>query len=709
MIIFPPKMFRCLFALLVVLVPTTRAENARKILSLDGNWQLAEGSLNTVPKAFDRQVVVPGLVSMAKPAFEEVGVKSSRREAFWYRRMFHVEGEVPEVALLKIHKAMFGAQVMLNGKSLGDHQPCFTPGYFDAKTALKQGENELVIRVGAFTDNLPKIVPTGWDNEKKKYIPGIYDSVELILSGNPFIVRVQAVPNIEKQAVTIHTWLQRADAQSAAKIEFVVREVVSGRIAGKGECVITEGADESEPTGQVTISLRDCRLWSPEDPFLYEIEARSTGDSISTRFGMRSFKFDKSTGRAVLNGKPYFLRGSNISLYRFFEDSECGDKPWREEWVRRLHKKVRGMHWNSLRYCIGFPPEFWYRIADEEGILIQDEFPIWKMDPKPDDFDANELVREYTEWMQERWNHPSVVIWDACNETPAQARTGEAIRKVRSLDFSNRPWDNGWAPPDAPGDVFESHPYHFSDPKFKLADIAKESGIPDGNVGIDNTEKNPIIINEYGWLWLNRDGTPTTLTSDLYKNLLGSDSTTAERQHLYARYTAAETEFWRSHRACAGIFEFCVLGYSRADGQTSDHWSDVEKLVWEPGFYKYVRDAFAPVGLMIDAWKESYTAGEEQEFPIVVINDLDKDWQGTIRFRLFNKEVVVSEESKSCKVKSLGKTKLVFSLNLPKQLGKYQVEAALLQADNEPIRSLRDFQLKERIEHLPSKSSIKKF
>jgi hypothetical protein len=76
---------------------------------------------------------------------------------------------------------------------------------------------------------------------------------------------------------------------------------------------------------------------------------------------------------------------------------------------------------------------------------------------------------------------------------------------------------------------------------------------------------------------------------------------------------------------------------------------------------------------------------------------------------LLNKEVVVSEETKFCKVESLGKTKLVFSLNLPKQLGKYQVEAALLQADNEPIRSLRDFQLKERIEHLPSKSSIKKF
>ena len=35
------------------------------------------------------------------------------------------------------------------------------------------------------------------------------------------------------------------------------------------------------------------------------------------------------------------------------------------------------MNWNSLRYCIGFPPDFWYDIADEVGFLIQDEFPIW--------------------------------------------------------------------------------------------------------------------------------------------------------------------------------------------------------------------------------------------------------------------------------------------------------------------------------------------
>ena len=51
--------------------------------------------------------------------------------------------------------------------------------------------------------------------------------------------------------------------------------------------------------------------------------------------------------------------------------------PWNEDWVRLLHRRFKDMQWNSLRYCIGLAPEAWYRIADEEGILIQDEFPIW--------------------------------------------------------------------------------------------------------------------------------------------------------------------------------------------------------------------------------------------------------------------------------------------------------------------------------------------
>ena len=171
------------------------------------------------------------------------------------------------------------------------------------------------------------------------------------------------------------------------------------------------------------------------------------------------------------------MRGTNVCAYRFFEDPTRGDRPWREEWVRRLHKAFRSMHWNSIRYCIGFPPEIWYRVADEEGFLIQDEFPIWYGGQWPKELTTEALVPEYREWMRERWNHPCVVIWDAQNESVTD-QIGPAIRMLRKLDLSGRPWDNGWSAADAAGDVYEAHPYAFSDPNFRLSAFATLPGRP---------------------------------------------------------------------------------------------------------------------------------------------------------------------------------------------------------------------------------------
>ena len=74
----------------------------------------------------------------------------------------------------------------------------------------------------------------------------------------------------------------------------------------------------------------------------------------------------------------------------------------------------------------------------------------------------------------------------------------------------------------------------------------------------------PIIINEYCWLWLNRDGSPTCLTDKVYESILGMNSTTEQRRQIHARYVAALTEFWRCQRKCAGVLHFCGLGYPRA-------------------------------------------------------------------------------------------------------------------------------------------------
>ena len=420
-----------LFTAVVLTVETAAlaadAPTLRQVVSLDGTWQIAEGPMGSPPKQFTRTVVVPGLVDMAQPAFVEPGPrvkdraarpqKDPRRDAFWYRRTFQLEGSLPEVATLKIGKAMFGTRVIVNGKPVGDHLPCFTAGLFDVRGVLKRGENELLVRVGADRDAVWGRAQSGYDSEKIRYIPGIFDSVELILSGSPHIANVQAVPDVEKKSVTVHAWVRHTGAPAATKLHVTVREASTGQVAGEADCQIAADGDGPERKGQVTIPIGNCRLWSPEDPFLYDLEVRGEADALKTRFGMRTFRLDPASGRAILNGRPYYMRGSSTTVYRLFEDSQRGDTPWREEWVRRLHRRFKDMHWNSLRYCIGFPPESWYRIADEEGLLIQDEFPIWYCMPKPGDLTA-------TNWLSSTRNGCSNggTIPASCYGMPATKR-----------------------------------------------------------------------------------------------------------------------------------------------------------------------------------------------------------------------------------------------------------------------------------------------
>lgn len=682
----------------------------RRVIELDGTWQVAEGPMDSIPERFEHEVPVPGLIDMAKPAFEEVGKKSEKRQAFWYRRSFTVKGAIPAVAVLKVNKACYGTKVWLNGQAVGEHLPCFTPALLDVKPQLKgQGqENELVIRVGADRGCLPVGQPSGWDFEKYLYIPGIYDSVELILSGEPRIVNIQAVPNIEARSVRVVAELQ-SSSPGVCSVTCEVREAKGNAMVGtvRQSDVPVEGQGVTKV--DIVVPLKSCRLWSPEAPFLYKLKLSTGADSAETRFGMRSFRFDRESGRAVLNGKPYFMRGTNVCAYRFFEDAERGDRPWRESWVRRLHQKFKSMHWNSIRYCIGFPPEIWYDIADEEGFLIQDEFPIWTLSEDPEKVQAEKIAPEYVEWMRERWNHPCVVIWDAQNESNT-AETGKALNTVRHMDLSNRPWDNGWAEPQSEADCVEAHPYlminlfnpSWGESKVKtLADMANVSGVPSLNAA-QRKLKLPIIINEYAWLWLNRDGTTTCLTGPVYEKLLGPNSTTEQRRELYAKYLAAKTEFWRAHRACAGVLHFCGLGYSRSGdkprpegGATSDHFINMEKLKFEPLFEKHLRDAFSPVGIMLDYWGQDLPAGREVGIKAIAINDLYDAWRGTMRVTLAKNGKTVVSRDIPCTIEGLGSKDLSCALRVPSEPGDYVMTAALIARGDKPIRSIRDAKVVE--------------
>jgi len=161
-------------------------------------------------------------------------------------------------------------------------------------------------------------------------------------------------------------------------------------------------------------------------------------------------------------------------------------------------------------------------------------------------------------------------------------------------------------------DCIESHPYLYVN-GTPIMDLLKTSRIP----GNDPNERAPrsdglrynnaIIINEYDWIWLNRDGSPTTLTDGVYRDIFPWADTPEKRFEVHAKNLAMITEFWRAHRQAAAVMYFCGLGYSRSmppRGQTSDDFIDLDNLVLEPHFVQYVRPAFNPVGVMLDLWDE---------------------------------------------------------------------------------------------------------
>ena len=205
---------------------------------------------------------------------------------------------------------------------------------------------------------------------------------------------------------------------------------------------------------------------------------------------------------------------------------------------------------------------------------------------------------------------------------------------------------------------------------------------------------NPTIINEYGWIWLNRDGSPTTLTDSVYDILWdGKNLTAEERFDIYARHLAMLTEYWRAHRQVVGIMQFCGLGYSRPTvprGQTSDNWTDIRELTFEPHFYKYVKPAFAPVGLMVDIWEKEYKAGTPFDVPVFLINDLTEPVEKKISLTLIRngeESEPIAEQTVTAGANEVVRT--VFPITIPPKAGKYILKAAI-EHEGESVFSLRD-------------------
>jgi hypothetical protein len=138
------------------------------------------------------------------------------------------------------------------------------------------------------------------------------------------------------------------------------------------------------------------------------------------------------------------------------------------------------------------------------------------------------------------------------------------------------------------------------------------------------------------------------------------------------------------------VLHFTALAYSRDDGQTSDHFVDVENLVYENEFLKYLPNAFSPVGLMLDEWGNEIKTGVSHDYNIIAINDLEPEWNGKVFLRIFDNEKVISEQSRDFVIPAFGQAAVALNLITPQSPGTYTVVASLERKNEKPVKSIRE-------------------
>ena len=709
-------------------------QEGRMVISLNGEWEFDQTKTAFPPAKYTRKIPVPGLIHLAVPRIADYDKFFRRPEKDavteenhnflesmdytpmynWYRRKIKVDKNLSDRQLfLTIKKSQYVTVVYVNGMLMGSSIECYTPIDLNITGAVKFGEeNEILIQVGDRAW-LPSEAAGSTDKEKVHYLPGIWDDVFISATGKLKVDKVLFLPSLAKQSVTAKLLIGSAyppqmtygaTMVDSCRMEFTIKEKESGKTVAE-QTIEGLAKRDNKTFFEVEIPVKNPVAWSPEKPFLYEGEVRiydrgRLTDDYTVKFGMRDFYAD---GRSfMLNGSRYFLRGTNITLQRFFEDPDCGNLVWDKEWVKKLLIDIpKSIDWNAMRICVGIVPDFWYDLCDEYGIVLQNEWFYWQTHGWDE-----QIRKEYTDWVWSDGNHPSIVIWDAINENWNSYIGNTLIPELKQLD-PTRIWDSGYMSSKELGkndEMDEPHPYKAltTMPANEVKGYFEKHPYDLGS--LDNWGNNreileagvPQLVNEYGWIWLWRDGRPSKLTVNNYNYFLGENATSDQRREMQAYWLQLETEWLRSERSIAGVLAFCYL--TNNYGFTGDWFiNNVKDLEISPTL-KWFKHCFAPQAVFINLVDQRYMKhplpykpGSGLLFNLVGVNDYNHPATGKVVLKLIDSkgEIVVQQDT-TIRIDPSMKKILPCMMKLPKENGGYLLVAEYFpDGKNQPVISRR--------------------
>lgn len=458
-------------------------------ICLNGVWNYAIYGENKKFSGFQGEIVVPFSPESILSGVEKLVQPT---DTLYYQKLFNFTKTKSKV-LLHFGAVDYKCSVSLNGTVIGEHTGGYLPFTFDVTAAILNGENDLRVTVTDPTD-------TGSQARGKQtfnrggiwYTPqsGIWQTVWLEEVSYDYITDIKLTPDIDNDELKVEV-----SYSSDLIPEIGVMIMDKGNI--KAAAKLTDGKG--------TIKLSDYELWSPENPYLYDIKFAAGDDRVDSYFAMRKFSTGKDadgTPRFMLNNKPYFFNGL---LDQGYWSDGLYTAPSDEALIYDI-ETMKDLGFNTLRKHIKIEPLRWYYHCDRLGMIVWQDmingggkynflaigtlpflgmlFNNKKVGRVPDskrnylfyartdEKGRKEYFKDSEDMINLLYNVPSLALWTPFNEAWGQFDSVKACEFYREKD-PTRLIDHasGWVDHGA-GDVNSFHIYFtpFMFPKFNKED-----------------------------------------------------------------------------------------------------------------------------------------------------------------------------------------------------------------------------------------------
>lgn len=475
-------------------------------LNLNGLWDYAITPVDTpAPREYPGKILVPFPVESALS-----GVMGSldEKHVLTYRRAF----ALPAAWQGRRTRLNFGAvdwraTVYVNGQLQGVHRGGYDAFSFDITGALRpEGTQELVVSVWDPTEGDQ---PRGKQSRKPEgifYTPssGIWQTVWLEPVSSPNIESLRILPDPDHQRVGVTAQLL-GDARGCE---------VEATVLAEGQALATARGSAGV---ELAINLPSPRLWSPQQPFLYDLKVtlkrgEHAIDAVAGYFGLRKIsvgKDGKGVTRLLLNNEFLFQTGT---LDQGFWPDGLYTAPT-EAALKSDIETLKRLGFNLTRKHVKVEPERWYYWCDRLGLLVWQDMPSGNNGTEES---RRQFELELQRLVAGRINHPSILMWVVFNEGWGQYDTERLTQWVKTLDPS-RLADNasGWTDQRV-GDVIDIHSYPGP------ASPRPEAG-------------RAAVLGEFGGLGLAVDGHTWSKTSWGYRGMADAGRLTAQYTRLLGR------------------------------------------------------------------------------------------------------------------------------------------------------------------------------